>query len=69
VYGSGRIYPFRANYSGGFVGTVPQVNFAWRVTRHLTWSHDLARAFVSRSLQKAGASNGTYYLSTLAFRF
>ncbi len=69
IYGSGRIYPFRSSFSGGFVGTVPQVNFAWRITRHLTWSHDLARAFVSRSLQKAGASDGTYYLSTLAFRF
>ncbi len=70
IYGSSsRVYPFRGNYSGGFVGTVPQFNFAWRITRHLTWTHDLARYFASRSIQKAGASNGTYYLSTLAFRF
>ena len=70
VYGSSsRIYPFRGLYSGGFVGTVPQVDFAWRITRHLTWTHDLARYFASHSIMKAGASNGTYYLSTLAFRF
>lgn len=69
VYASNKTYAYRANFSGGFVGTVPQVNFAWRITPHLTWNHDLARAFVSQSLQKAGASDGTYYLSTLAFRF
>ncbi len=69
VYGSGRIYPFRAKYSGGFIGTLPQATLAWRITRHLTWTHDLARYFASRSIEKAGASNGTYYLSTLAFRF
>lgn len=69
IYGSGRTYAFRSRYSGGYVGTVPQVSFAWRITRHLTWSHDLARFFASREIQKAGASEGTYYLSTLAFRF
>ncbi|MCQ8279723.1 alginate export family protein [Acetobacteraceae bacterium KSS8] len=69
VFSSGKAYAYRANFSGGFVGTVPQVNFGWRITHHLTWSHDLARAFVSRSLARAGASDGTYYLSTLSFRF
>ena len=70
IYGSSnRIYPFRGAYSGGFVGTVPQADFAWRITRHLTWTHDLARYVASRSIEKAGASNGTYYLSTLSFRF
>ena len=69
VYGSSRIYTFRAKYNGSFIGTVPQINFAWRITRHLTWSHDLARYFASTDLERAGASNGTYYLSTLAFRF
>ena len=70
IYGSSsRIYPFRGTYSGGFVGTVPQANFAWRITRHLTWTQDLARYFASRSIERAGASNGTYYLSTLTFRF
>ena len=70
IYGSSnRIYPFRGNYSGGFVGTVPQANFAWRITPHLTWAQDFARYLAGHSIQRAGASNGTYYLSTLTFRF
>ncbi len=69
VYGTSRIYSFRGRYSGGWIGTLPQVNFAWRITRHLTWTHDLARFLASRAIEKAGASDGTYYLSTLAFRF
>ena len=69
VYGSSRIYTFRGKYSGGYVGTTPQATLAWRVTRHLTWTNDVARFFASRALQKAGASDGTYYLSTLDFRF
>ena len=69
VYGTGRIYTFRSRYSGGWIGTLPQLNFAWRITRHLTWTHDLARFLASRAIEKAGASDGTYYLSTLAFRF
>jgi hypothetical protein len=69
VYGSGRIYSFRSRFSGGFIGAVPQGTFAWRITPHLTWSHDLARFMTSRSLEKAGGSDGTYYLSSFAFRF
>jgi len=69
VYGSSRIYGFRNAYSGGWIGVSPQMNFGIRLTRHLTWTHDLARMFLSRELQKAGASEGTYYLSTLDFRF
>lgn len=69
VYGTGRIYGFRGRYSGGYIGTIPQANIALRVTRHLTWVNDVARFFASRSIQKAGASDGTYYLSTLDFRF
>ena len=69
VYGSSRTYTFRGNYSGGYVGTIPQATVAWRITRHLTWTNDLARLLASRALQKAGASDGTYYLSTLDLRF
>ena len=69
LYGSGRVYPFRGKYSGGYVGLVPQASFAWRITRHLTWVHDLARYVASREVEKAGGSDGTYYLSTLSYRF
>ncbi|MCQ8242333.1 alginate export family protein [Rhizosaccharibacter radicis] len=69
VYGASRIYSFRQRFSGGFIGAAPQGTFAWRITPHLTWSHDLARFMTSRSLEKAGGSDGTYYLSSLAFRF
>ena len=67
VYGSGRIYSF-LGYSGGYVGTTPQATLAWRITRHLTWTQDVARFFASRALSRAGASDGTYALSTLDFR-
>lgn len=69
VYGAGRIYSFRSKLVGGFIGSVPQATLGWRITQHLTWTHDLARYFASHAMQKAGASSGTYYLSTLAFRF
>ena len=69
VYGSSRIYSFRGKYSGGYVGVTPQATLAWRITRHLTWTNDVARFFASRALETAGASDGTYYLSTLDFRF
>jgi len=69
VYGSSRIYAYRGKYSGGYVGTTPQASIAFRLNRHLTWTNDIARFFASRELEKAGASDGTYYLSTLQLRF
>ena len=69
VYGSGKTYTFRGKYDGGYVATVPQMNVAWRVTRHLTWTNDLARFLASKGLEAAGGMNGTYYLSTLDYRF
>ena len=69
VYGSSRIYTFQGRYNGGYVGVTPQASLAWRITRHLSWTNDLARFFASRALQHAGASDGTYYLSTFDFRF
>jgi len=69
VYGSGRIYSFRSNFHGGFIGATPTLTIATRLTRHLLWNNDIARFFASHSLQKAGASDGTYYQSTLEFRF
>ena len=69
VYGSSRIYAFPRGDNGGFVGVTPQASFAWRITRHLSWTNDLARFFASHALKAAGASDGTYYLSTLDFRF
>ena len=69
VYGSSRIYTYRSKFSGGYVGTTPEASFAWRITRHLTWTNDIARFLASDSLHKAGAADGTYYLSTLDFRF
>ena len=69
VYGSSRIYSYRANYSGGFVGVTPQITLALRLTRHLTWNQDFARFLASTGLSRAGAESGSYYLSTLDYRF
>ena len=69
VYGSGRIYGFRQNFSGGYIGTVPQVSAALKITRHLTWTNDVARMLASSQFAKAGAADSTYYLSTIDFRF
>ncbi len=69
VYGSSRIYTFRGKNDGGFVGTIPQASLAWRITRHLTWTNDLARFLGSDALHRAGAADGTYYLSTIDYRF
>ncbi len=69
VYGAGRTYSYRGAYSGGYVGVTPQATLAWRITRHLSWTNDVARFLASNGLSKAGAASGTYYLSTLDFRF
>ena len=57
------------SYSGGYIGTVPQAMLSLRLSRHLRWNHDVARFFASRGLKRAGASDATYYLSTLSFIF
>jgi hypothetical protein len=35
-------------------------------SRHLRWNRDVARFFASGGLERAGASDATYYLSTLS---
>ena len=67
-YSPGGPYKF-LNYSGGYIGVVPQAMLSLRLSRHLRWNHDFARFFVSNGLRKAGASDGTYYLSTLSVVF
>jgi hypothetical protein len=57
------------NFRGGYAGVVPQATLSIEITHHLRWNHDIARFFVSNGLQKAGGSDGTYYLSTLSFIF
>lgn len=57
------------NYSDSYIGAVPQAMLSLRLNRHLRWNHDVARFFVSDGLRKAGASDATYYLSTLSFIF
>ncbi len=69
VYGASQIYDFRGKYAGGYVGVDPQIELAYRITRHLTWTNDFARFLVSDALAHAGGQNGTYYQSTLDFRF
>ncbi len=69
LYGSGRIYTFRGGYGDAFVGYAPQLSLGLRLTRHLSWTQDFARFLVSNALARAGGRNGTYYLSTLDFRF
>ena len=68
VYGPSTFYKFPA-FSGGYVGVTPQASLATQLTHHLRWTNDLGRFFVSSSLKKAGASDSTYYLSTLSFIF
>ena len=68
IYGLTYVYQF-PKYSGGFIGATPQATLALRLYRHLTWTNDLGRFFASRSLSRAGATDGTYYLSTFTFDF
>ena len=69
IYGPGRVYSFPRPFSGGYVGTIPQANFAIRFSRHLTWTHDIAGVLLSSSLRRPGAQDGFYYQSTLGLRF
>ena len=58
VYGASRVYGFRRSFSGGYIGTVSQWSAALRITRHLTWTNDVARFLAFSQLPKAGASDG-----------
>lgn len=53
-------YPFRCRFSSGLVGGAPQVNLAWWIDRHMTWTHDLARFLISNSDQRTDASLGPF---------
>ncbi len=67
-YSPNFIYGFH-NFSGGYIGTIPQATLAVRFGRHLTWTQDLGRFFASTGVSRAGGSDATYYLSTFTFDF
>lgn len=69
VYGVGFNYPMRNNYSGGFIGSIPQVTLAYNIAPHLVLTNDFAGFLASRSIKKAGAKNGAFIMETLDFRF
>ncbi len=68
VYSATGAYTLPA-FKGRFLGVIPQLAVTMSLDRHMTWRQDLGRLFVSSSLQNAGGSDATYYLSTLDFRF
>lgn len=68
LYGVTKVYDFR-NIRGRFTGTVPQLEMGVSLTRHLTWTHDVAAVIGSHGLHQAGAKDGQFYMQTLDFRF
>jgi Alginate export len=68
LYSAGGNYVL-PDFQGSYVGFVPQMNLVARLTRHLVWQHDLGQFLASDALKAAGASDATYYLSTLTFTF
>ncbi|NVN12342.1 alginate export family protein, partial [Nguyenibacter vanlangensis] len=69
VYGTGRIYGWRNNLSGGFIGAIPQAQLAWRFAPHWTWTHDIAGFAASQGMHRAGARDGAFYMQTMDFTF
>jgi hypothetical protein len=68
LYSAGGNYVL-PNFHGSYVGFVPQMSLVARLNRHLVWQHDFGEFFASDGLKAAGASDATYYLSTLTFTF
>lgn len=69
IYGTGFTYPLRDNYSGGFIGSVPQFTFAYEIAPHLVLTNDIAGFIASNSLKRAGAQNSAFVMESLDFRF
>lgn len=69
VYGTGKIYSYRNNLSGGFLGVTPQTQVAWNFAPHWTWTHDIAGFLASQGMHHAGARDGAFYMQTMEFKF
>lgn len=69
IYGTGFNYPIRDNYSGGFIGAVPQLTLSYAIAPHLVWTNDFAGFIGSHSIRQAGAKNGSFVMESLDFRF
>lgn len=69
IYGPGFTYPLRDNYSGGFIGALPQFSLGYEVIPHLVLSTNLAGFIGSNSIRKAGAKNSTFVFQRVTFRF
>ncbi len=69
IYGVGFNYPLRDNFSGGFVGAIPQLTLAYAIAHHLILTGDFAGVLASRSIKKAGGANSAFLMETLDFRF
>ncbi|ARW49163.1 MULTISPECIES: alginate export family protein [Acetobacter] len=69
VYGTGKIYSWRNNLSGGFIGATPQTQIAWNFAPHWTWTHDIAGFVASNGMRQAGAKDGAFYMQTMEFKF
>ncbi|MFT8719672.1 alginate export family protein [Acetobacter sp.] len=69
VYGTGKIYSWRDNLSGGFLGVTPQVQAAWNFAPHWTWTNDIAGFAASHGMRQAGAKSGVFYMQTMEFKF
>lgn len=69
IYGVGFNYPMRDNFSGGFIGSVPQLTLAYAIAPHLVWTNDFAGFLTSSSMKKAGAKDGAFLMETIDFRF
>ncbi|AHI26618.1 hypothetical protein BGC31_08065 [Komagataeibacter xylinus] len=57
------------HYSGAFIGMAPQATLTWQVGPHLSWAQTLSRFMTASALNRAGGGSGTYYMSSLSFRF
>ncbi|QNT78179.1 alginate export family protein [Entomobacter blattae] len=69
LYSVGKIYSFRDNLQGGFVGSIPQFKVAWSFLPHFTWTHDFAGFIASHGVHKAGGKSSVFYMQTLDFSF
>jgi len=69
VYGVGLTYPLRDNYSGGYIGSLPQFSLGYEIIPHLVISTSVAGFIGSSSIKNAGAKDSAFVLERLTFRF
>lgn len=67
--GNGKIYGWRNNLQGGFIGVMPYTQLSWNFAPHWAWTQDIEGILLSHGMRHVGAEEGVMYMQTIEFKF